>query len=340
MGEATRRWSWLVAGAVTVGAIGVLPAAANATGAAVENGPASCDVYPIGVRSSVLASARAGDPIADLTLGAPTGHEGWLTWAGAVDEPTLGRSLTPPGDSERYVNPDDPTDHVVSVGDWVTGRPGSVSSGGVRKALDKLIGKPIVVPDLGCDPPSRPQRRVSRRRVRHRADHVVPPAQRQSDRGQLPRSLVLRDPASGSRGAADERGHVRGPAGDDHADRDEPAIGGGPHLPARPPRNTGRRRSAETPCASAMPPTASRARRPSRTRRRRTTSELTSSRSPCPTAPRTRSPRRWRSPSARSTIRRSRAPTAPRRAASRCRWTWPRSWPTTSPARPTRPTRS
>ncbi len=58
----------------------------------------------------------------------PTGNFGLLTWTGSPGEEALVTSLTPPGDSETYVNPDDPADHEVSVGDWIHGKPGVSNS--------------------------------------------------------------------------------------------------------------------------------------------------------------------------------------------------------------------
>jgi hypothetical protein len=68
---------------------------------------------------------------------------GWLTWTGANGEPVLVHSLTPPGDGDAYVNPNAPSDHTLSVGDRVSGRPGVSNSRGVRNALDAL--KPLVI---------------------------------------------------------------------------------------------------------------------------------------------------------------------------------------------------
>ncbi len=56
------------------------------------------------------------------------------------------KSLTPPGDSKGYVNPADPADHEVSVGDWIRSRTGVVDSAAVRAALAGLRGERITVP--------------------------------------------------------------------------------------------------------------------------------------------------------------------------------------------------
>ena len=60
--------------------------------------------------------------------------------------PTLVQSLTPPGDSDTYVNPYDPNDDGLSTGDWVYGTPGISNASSVRDALDTLMSYVIVVP--------------------------------------------------------------------------------------------------------------------------------------------------------------------------------------------------
>ncbi|MFH0879553.1 MAG: Ig-like domain-containing protein, partial [Lentisphaerota bacterium] len=60
--------------------------------------------------------------------------------------PTLIHSLTPPGDSETYINPDHRRDHDLSSGDWVHGKPGVSNSKRVRQALDRLKNIDIEVP--------------------------------------------------------------------------------------------------------------------------------------------------------------------------------------------------
>jgi hypothetical protein len=151
----SRRMAAFLVFALIFGAAGVVAGPARATsggshsghgGGHDSHGGSSCGVYPIALKASVAAAAHPGGVIEDILNGARSGHEGWLTWTGDVSEPALAKSLTPPGDDQRYVNPDNSKDHVLSVGDWVLGKPGAVSSSGVRYALDKLIGRRIVVP--------------------------------------------------------------------------------------------------------------------------------------------------------------------------------------------------
>jgi RHS repeat-associated protein/uncharacterized repeat protein (TIGR01451 family) len=125
------------------------------TGAPLSNGatnipasqtPASCDLYPIALSSQSLSGIAVGATIADIANGTQPGSFGWLSWRGSPSEPTLVASLTPPGDSNTYTNPDAAGDHVVSIGDWVLAKPGVSDSKKVRNALDRLKTLDITVP--------------------------------------------------------------------------------------------------------------------------------------------------------------------------------------------------
>ena len=104
------------------------------------------DLYPIALNVRTLAGVPIGGVLRNIYNGIRTGNFGWLTWAGSPSEPTLVTSLTPPGNSSTYVNPNDPRDHVVSIGDWVQGKPGISNSDQVRKALNVLEQIDITVP--------------------------------------------------------------------------------------------------------------------------------------------------------------------------------------------------
>src|SRR5439155_9816838 len=95
-----------------------------------------CDLYPIALHQQSLVGVQVGAVIQDIYNGVQPGNFGWLTWAGSPNEPTLVKSLTPPGDSQTYFNPNNRNDHVVSVGDWVQGSPGISNSRQVRGALE------------------------------------------------------------------------------------------------------------------------------------------------------------------------------------------------------------
>lgn len=105
--------------------------------------PGGCNLYPITLHWDTVRGAKPGDLLKDILNGTRPGNFGWLTWTGDQSINALVRSLTPPGDSYTYINPDDPQDHTVSPGDWVYGRPGVADSRRVRAALDAL--KPLVI---------------------------------------------------------------------------------------------------------------------------------------------------------------------------------------------------
>jgi uncharacterized repeat protein (TIGR01451 family) len=106
----------------------------------------SCELYPIALHASTVQGVTPGTTLPDIFNGSQPGNFGWLTWTGANSVPALITSLTPPGDSSAYTNPDNPGDHAVSVGDWVQGRPGVANASEVRNALDNLKTIDIVVP--------------------------------------------------------------------------------------------------------------------------------------------------------------------------------------------------
>jgi len=112
----------------------------------VQEGAGGCELYPIALHVDTLAGAQVGQEIRDILNGEGAGNFGWLSWTGNPNEPTLVRSLTPPGDSHTYVNPYAPGDHDLSAGDWVYGKPGVSNSGPVRAALDNLKAYTITVP--------------------------------------------------------------------------------------------------------------------------------------------------------------------------------------------------
>jgi hypothetical protein len=105
-----------------------------------------CELYPFALHLDVLSGVAPGDVIEDIFYGQQPGNFGWLTWTGDPAAPVLIDSLTPPGDSHTYTNPDDAEDGVVSVGDWVYGRPGVANARNVRATLDTLKGVDMVVP--------------------------------------------------------------------------------------------------------------------------------------------------------------------------------------------------
>ncbi|MEK7675575.1 MAG: HYR domain-containing protein [Verrucomicrobiota bacterium] len=103
-------------------------------------------LYPIALNAQTLAGVAPGSLLPDIFNGTQPGNFGWLTWAGSPNEPTVSKSLTPPGDSFTYKNPSNAADNVISIGDWVQGKPGVSNSNGVRNALDVLKTIDINVP--------------------------------------------------------------------------------------------------------------------------------------------------------------------------------------------------
>jgi hypothetical protein len=106
----------------------------------------TCPSFPIALSAQMLSSVPTNTLITDILNGDQPGNFGWLSWTGDLGEPTLGVSLTVPGDSTNYVNPDDATDHELDVGDWAVGLPGVSNRSSLRNALDSLLGVDIIVP--------------------------------------------------------------------------------------------------------------------------------------------------------------------------------------------------
>lgn len=106
----------------------------------------ACELYPIALHANSLEGVAVGDIIQDIFNGAQPGNFGWLTWTGDNSIPSLVTSLTPPGDSNTYINARNLDDHTVSIGDWVQGRPGVANAILVRDALDRLRTIDIMVP--------------------------------------------------------------------------------------------------------------------------------------------------------------------------------------------------
>ncbi|OJH33810.1 putative Ig domain-containing protein [Cystobacter ferrugineus] len=108
--------------------------------------PELCAVYPIAVPANLLSGAQPGAVFDRVPRGTGAGQYGWLTWAGSQSAPTLAESLRPPGDSDTYRNPYDSRDRRLDAGDWVLGASGSMNASSVRRNLDALIDKDIIVP--------------------------------------------------------------------------------------------------------------------------------------------------------------------------------------------------
>ena len=106
----------------------------------------NCPLYPIALSAQSLSNVVPGTILTNIWNGSQPGNFGWLSWTGDPDEPTLINSLTQPGDSFTYINPDNHNDHNLVLGDWVSGKPGVSNGKHVRASLDALEGFQITVP--------------------------------------------------------------------------------------------------------------------------------------------------------------------------------------------------
>lgn len=76
-----------------------------------------------------------------------SGNFGWLFWADVPSSDALKASMTPPGDSYTYINPEDPSDHTINLGDWVQGATGNMQA--LASILDTYwvgTGQAMVIP--------------------------------------------------------------------------------------------------------------------------------------------------------------------------------------------------
>jgi hypothetical protein len=106
----------------------------------------TCPCYPIALSAQLLTDVPTNTVIMDISNGSGPGNFGWLTWTGDSSLAALQTSLTVPGDSFSYINPDDPTDNEIDVGDWVTARAPVSNRSSVRDTLDNLLDVDIIVP--------------------------------------------------------------------------------------------------------------------------------------------------------------------------------------------------
>lgn len=105
-----------------------------------------CAIYPITLPKTRVDGLSPGALIDRMERGTGAGNFSWLSWSGATDAPTMARSLTPPGNSDTYVDPDDATDRLLNIGDWAQGSTGSMNSSAIRAAMDVLKTIDIILP--------------------------------------------------------------------------------------------------------------------------------------------------------------------------------------------------
>jgi hypothetical protein len=106
----------------------------------------TCPSYPIALPAQLLADVPTNTVITDISNGVSLDTFGWLAWTGDPGQSALETSLTAPGDSSSYINPDDPSDNQLDVGDWVTARSAVSNRSSMRNVLDTLLNVDIVVP--------------------------------------------------------------------------------------------------------------------------------------------------------------------------------------------------
>ena len=105
-----------------------------------------CEIYPLVVSSIALEGVETGDEVEDFWRGEHSESCGFLSWTGDPAVSALLQSLTVPGNYENYINPDDPDDRALSVGDWVRGKLGVTNTPRIHVKLDVFKERDIVIP--------------------------------------------------------------------------------------------------------------------------------------------------------------------------------------------------
>lgn len=105
-----------------------------------------CPLMPIALDKQTLENATIGDHLEDIYNGTQPGNFGWLSWTGDTSATSLHESLTIPGTSDQYINPDTGEAGFVVPGVNVMGLTGVDNSSSVRDDLDILMTTDILVP--------------------------------------------------------------------------------------------------------------------------------------------------------------------------------------------------
>jgi len=94
-------------------------------------GSNACFLAPIALHVGFQTTLTNGQ-IASTTNGIISGNFGWLNWSGenGFSRTDLGTALTNHYLSTNFINVEDPTDHTLSVGDWISGDSGVEASVG------------------------------------------------------------------------------------------------------------------------------------------------------------------------------------------------------------------
>lgn len=106
----------------------------------------TCALYPIGLGNTALAGVAVGGTVNNVAFGLQPNNFGWMSWTGDRTEATLLTSLTPPGNSGAYVNPNNSSDHNLVPGDQIFGRPVAPDDSSMTTRLKNLEALTIIVP--------------------------------------------------------------------------------------------------------------------------------------------------------------------------------------------------
>lgn len=99
----------------------------------------NCDLYPIGVPTSLITSNIGSRIVLAPDLNNPAGAFLWLDWnGGSQSAGELEASLAIPGNSSTFVNSRDSNDRVISINDWISGDTGTSISDSVKTAMSAL----------------------------------------------------------------------------------------------------------------------------------------------------------------------------------------------------------
>jgi hypothetical protein len=122
--------------------------------AAANNGPAAqfafnlltrtwetagpCPLAPVALHSDLFRQVELLDVVTATLTTAGGGSLGWLSWTGDSSDAALARSFNVPGNSQTYINPDNPADHTLAAGKWVYGRNAVSNNQAVVQAIRRL----------------------------------------------------------------------------------------------------------------------------------------------------------------------------------------------------------
>ncbi len=108
--------------------------------------PGPCQLFPIAISSQTISAAAPGTTFANLVMGTLPGQYGWLTWSGATDQNTLITSLTPPGNTQTYLDPIHLSPSPpVGLGSLVAARGGITPTASMLQTLTTLQSQDITV---------------------------------------------------------------------------------------------------------------------------------------------------------------------------------------------------